>query len=447
MASISTEKTTGRRIVQFTGVDGRRRSIRLGKVNKKQAKTIRLKVEKLVAAAITGHAPDDETARWVAEIQIANTVLAKRLANMGLIQSTAQPPDADATTTIGQFTSDFIRQFRNTVKAGTVTTWRHARRLLLEHFDPDMPISQMTEGRAVEFRAYLMTRDHSRIPRARKLSESTIRRRCGCLRQMFEHAVALEMISKNPFVSKRIPTTAPRLPQKAIVLPELSSRIMEHLPDHRWRLLFALARWGGLRVPSEPRRLKWCDVDWKRLQLTVSSPKTEHLAGHERRVIPIFPELLRPLQEAWDAAEEGQELVLPFTLDRTGASFRKPLIAAIRAAGSEPWPKLFNALRATRDTELREQFPSHVVDAWIGHDEAIAKKNYLQVTDEHYQRAAGGALQNPVQYPAALDCTSSQEKSATPEKPQELPPSAAPCEGVREYGVGDTGFEPVTSAM
>ena len=40
-------------------------------------------------------------------------------------------------------------------------------------------------------------------------------------------------------------------------------------------------------------------------------------------------------------------------------------------------------MRATRDTELRESFRSHEVDAWIGHDEAVAKRNDLRITDQH----------------------------------------------------------------
>ena len=46
----------------------------------------------------------------------------------------------------------------------------------------------------------------------------------------------------------------------------------------------------------------------------------------------------------------------------TGTALRKPLLAGIKAAGAEPWPKLWTALRATRDTELRETFPVHVVE-------------------------------------------------------------------------------------
>ncbi|RMF38914.1 MAG: hypothetical protein D6753_15005 [Planctomycetota bacterium] len=53
----------------------------------------------------------------------------------------------------------------------------------------------------------------------------------------------------------------------------------------------------------------------------------------------------------------------------------------------EPWSMPFQNLRATRRTELEEIYPSHVIDAWLGHTTAVANRHYLQVTDEHWQRA------------------------------------------------------------
>ena len=61
----------------------------------------------------------------------------------------------------------------------------------------------------------------------------------------------------------------------------------------------------------------------------------------------------------------------------------------IRKAGIEPWPKLFQNLRSTRETELAEQYPLHVVCAWIGNSQPVAAKHYLQVTEGHFRQAAG----------------------------------------------------------
>lgn len=48
---------------------------------------------------------------------------------------------------------------------------------------------------------------------------------------------------------------------------------------------------------------------------------------------------------------------------------------------------LFQNLRSTRETELAETFSLHVVTAWLGNSQLIAAKHYLQVTDEHFQKA------------------------------------------------------------
>ena len=71
----------------------------------------------------------------------------------------------------------------------------------------------------------------------------------------------------------------------------------------------------------------------------------------------------------------------------TNANLRTQLRRIIRKAGLEPWPKLFQNLRASCETELMQRFPAHVVTAWIGHTEAIAQKHYLQVTEDDFQAA------------------------------------------------------------
>ena len=67
----------------------------------------------------------------------------------------------------------------------------------------------------------------------------------------------------------------------------------------------------------------------------------------------------------------------------TNANLRTQLLKIIARAGLKPWPKLFQNLRATRRTELQERFPTHVVNAWLGHDTEVAEKHDLQVTDAH----------------------------------------------------------------
>lgn len=69
---------------------------------------------------------------------------------------------------------------------------------------------------------------------------------------------------------------------------------------------------------------------------------------------------------------------------------------------------------ASRQTELAERFPSHVVCDWLRNSEDIARKHYFQTTDDHFARAvdAAKAKQNPKQPVTVSSRDDSQPKSA-----------------------------------
>ena len=110
---------------------------------------------------------------------------------------------------------------------------------------------------------------------------------------------------------------------------------------------------------------------------------------------------VRPHPEAvFYGAPEGAVHVITRYRD-SNANLRTLFTKIIRRAGLEPWSKLFQNLRSTRETELAEEFPMHVVCSWIGNSKAVAAKHYLQTTEEHFQRAITTkeqAVQNPVRY-------------------------------------------------
>ena len=88
-----------------------------------------------------------------------------------------------------------------------------------------------------------------------------------------------------------------------------------------------------------------------------------------------------------------------------------------------------------------------MVDTWIGHNEEVAKKNYLQVTEDHYLQFTSKAKQKAKQQVAAPRRTESQTKTTTPENTRELLHAATPCDSVHEAKVGATGLEPVTPCL
>ena len=67
MASICNDPN-GRRRILFVAPDGQRKCIRLGKISRRAAETIKTKVEDIQSCSISGCALSNETAKWVAEV-------------------------------------------------------------------------------------------------------------------------------------------------------------------------------------------------------------------------------------------------------------------------------------------------------------------------------------------------------------------------------------------
>jgi len=115
----------------------------------------------------------------------------------------------------------------------------------------------------------------------------------------------------------------------------------------------------------------------------VPSPKTEHHKGKAYRLMPLFPEL-RALLEPVCPSQPPSDLPVITRYRMSNIQLRKRFLATMERARISAWPRLFQNLRASRETELVEQFPGHVVAAWLGHSVMVAEAHYLQVTDEHF---------------------------------------------------------------
>ena len=279
-----------------------------------------------------------------------------------------------------------------------------------------------------------------------------MRRSCGVAKQWFKAAVRSKTLPDNPFADQ-VAAVKANTKRFHFISGEQAEAILDACPDTEWRLLFALARHGGLRVPSEALGLKWTDIDWANGRFVVSSPKTEHHQGHESREVPLFPELLPHLREAFEQAEPGTEFCITRYRDQK-VNLRTRLLWIIKRAGLKAWPKLWQNLRSTRETELADQFPAHVAAAWIGNSVAVAVKHYLQVTEDHFKQAAKKATQNPTS--KAHESSRNDSKTQMPSEAlgsvsssdcERLRPTATSCTPSEFQRMGDTGLEPVTSRV
>ncbi|KKL89720.1 hypothetical protein LCGC14_1911880, partial [marine sediment metagenome] len=229
-----------------------------------------------------------------------------------------------------------------------------------------------------------------------KLALPTARRRCGYAKQFFRHAVKKRFIERNPFVELKAATYGNREKFRFIDHATIQ-RIIETCPDGEWRAMVALARYGGLRCPSEILTLTWDAINWHRGRMRVRSPKTEHHEGGAFRDVPLFPELLTYLRELWEEAPKGENRVITrYDYNGQNTNLRTQFQKIIRRAGVEPWPKLWQNLRSTRETELAESFPMHVVCTWIGNSEAVARKILFNKRDPQSAKFYLSILKEPI---------------------------------------------------
>ena len=363
MASISQNKQTGRRVIQFQAPDGKRHTLRLGKVTRKQAEHMRLRVEQLPGVKMTDSPLDPDTAKWVCGL---DATMQKKLGAVGLIS---------IASAIGleNFIDAYIKG-RTDVKPSTKIMYGQTRRRLLGYFKPETLLRQITQPQAIEWRKHLATTG---------LSDNTIRQTTGIAKQFFAAAIKEGDLETNPF--EGLPCIVRSNPKRAyfITRPEAEA-VLNACPDAEWRLIFTLCRFGGLRCPSEVLRLTWDDIDFDRQRFLVHSSKTEHHEGHAHRQVPLFPEIADALRQLPQGL--SSHVITRYRL--TNVNLRTQLNRIIKKAGLEPWPKLFQNLRSNCETELAERFPLHVVTAWLGNSIAVAQKHYLQVTEAHIAEAS-----------------------------------------------------------
>ena len=427
MASIGNEPG-GRKRILFVARNRRRKTIRLGKVSQHQAETVRGHVENLVAAA-WGQAPPEETSRWVAGLP---DLWRKRLEAVGLVAAAEPKSAAEPKLTLGAFLDDYMAK-RADIKPSTRVALGQCIRYLTEHFGADKPLEDISAGDADEWRQYLISKG---------LADNTVRRRSGAAKQFFKAAMRKRLLAENPFTDLKAAVQGNSKREYFVTRAE-AQKVLDACPDAEWRLIFALCRFGGLRCPSEVLTLTWDDIHWAENRMTVHSPKTEHHPGQDSRLVPLFPELLPYLREVFEQAEPGTVPVIQ-RYRHTNQNLSTKLGRILHKAGLTRWPKLYQNLRSTRQTELTNDWPVHKVCAWLGNSPAVAFKHYLQKpTDDDYEKAAQKAAQHP-----AVKCFTEREgKTGDVQERPDLPQVTEVSTNVHKNRVGDTGLEPVTSCV
>ena len=453
MASIAKDNHGWR--ILFTAPDGARRTLRLGRVDRKAAESIRCHVEALLVAKTAGVPVRQETAVGLAGV---GATFRERLVRAGLVEAVGGPELrlADAVA------SYLSRQ--NHVKPASLVATRQALQNAIEYFGPGRLLGSITRGDADDFAMWLVHGARSRKQRHAPggLRPATALKRLERVRAFFRDAVRRRMLPDNPFEDVKGPR-ASDIDRQAYVSTEIVERLIDATPSLEWKLLLPMARYLGLRVPSEPFSLTWDCVDWERGQLRVPSPKTE-VHGKPWRVVPIMPPVRPHLEALFDATPSGRVYIFHELRQRdstraaergwwANVNLRQHLLRLIRRIGERPWPRLWHSLRASAETDLVARFPLHVVAAWLGNTPKIALRHYLRVTPEDCARAASEPWNTEKVAQKAAQQTA-EMGSILRKLPSQPIPESVPLQqdatqfcSIHPPKVAGTGFEPVTSRL
>ena len=425
MASIEYRKTTTR-VVAY--VQKQKQCFPLGRVTKKTAQRFASNIDTLLHESRCNLPASREVSNWLADLDGS---LYGLLVDRGLVE-----PRVKAGT-LSTFIDEYIEN-RTDVSERRTEKLRQAKRRLVDYFG-NVELRMITPGAADDYSRWLL----------KQLASTTAQKECQIAAQFFRHAYRKKFLLENPFDGVSVGTST-NDNRRAFVTRDVVSKVLDACPDWQWRTVVALARYGGLRCSSEVALLRWSDIHWDSDRFTITSPKTQRY-GKATRVVPIFPKLRRYLDEAFSLKpDESAEWVIPMLAGQPSKNLGTTFKRIIRRAGVDVWPKPFQNLRSSCQTELEQDCPTYVVCQWLGNTPAIANKHYLTVTEEHYSKAAqSGGLTGDSRgtQPPVTPCNQSHEKTRTPHEVRENATFAEVVGILENAQVAEAGLEPPTRGL
>ena len=214
MASVVT-RPNGHKWIQFTDSDSKRKTIRLGKSSKKDARSIATKVETILNAKARRLPMDLELCNWLSEI---TDDFHGKLAAAGLV------PKRESTQ-LKEFTDRYI-DTRDDIQPITLEKYKVISKRLVAFFGADRPINTINAGDAEDFRRFLSQVDAIN-------SENTIRKAISYCKTIFGYALKKELILKNPFFGQKS-STIPMSDRMYYVTLEQAEAVLDECPSIEW---------------------------------------------------------------------------------------------------------------------------------------------------------------------------------------------------------------------
>jgi integrase len=353
MSSLTYESKlrTGYRFRAYVAQDGGRRrlSIWLGDLPEKEAKAFQAHADAILEAQTAGIPIGRQTKQWIERLE---PVLRDKLQPIFAV-------DRPASYWIDKYRTEIAQDVQESTFCAIDDSLDHLARLFAT-----------TQIRAIGPEDLLAWQSELAKTRAK----STVGKIGRHIRAFFAWLVAQRAIDETPAAEL---ATTNDVGIKHFVDRSTIDTLLKTSIDEEFSALIVLARYAGLRIPSEIRTLNFSDVDRVTRRVKIRDRKRRR-----DREVPLFPELVNLLT---GSAQDG--LVLPALASVPASTLSSRFESLIAAAGLKPWPRLWHSLRASRETELVQQFGLKAASTWIGNSEAVALKSYLLITDDLWSKA------------------------------------------------------------
>ncbi len=353
--------------------NGRRRQIDLGKIDEAEAKYAAAMINLLVQQLSYTNVLRPELQAWVDNLPCK---LAVSLANAGLIEQ------KNVKYSIGELIDLFLIAYE---KSDWASSTKRRMRCSLRRF-PDFirekPVDFYLDRESSKTR--IMTINKALLDAGH--AKATVSKTNGDLSQVGNWAVGMGFIEFNPFSA--LPTPKAVNKDRNVDVPaETIIECIKVCGDPDLRIILALARFAGLRIPSELSQLNWTHYDVS--ENTLSALNNNKQGEDHRKTIPVWPILEKYLQEHWEeTAEKSESIVTQETLRVTAAAIRGRAERVIKKAGFQLWPRLFQNLRSSFENDLkRSGIPLADVAEMLGHSEKVQAESYLKLSKKDIDQA------------------------------------------------------------
>lgn len=312
-----------------------------------------------------GHTPE--------YIHIGNVTRAEALVRCAEIQQElANAPAITDEVTLSAWSRRFFAEC-GTVSRDTRQLYELTFARLIAHFG-DVPLDEVPESGARSFVTYL---EALRKGDGTAHSSSSINRHLRDARRIWAIAMEARLANANPFASRaakegrskhRVGVAFSRY----VPLTEFAT-ILKACPNESWRLIFNLARLGGLRR-NEIERADWSHIDLERRTMVVEGDEDAGARREgtkkRRRVVPIVPELYDVLVN--HPSRTGLLVVV------NQSNFERDARGIVERSGVEDYGKPLHSLRASFANDMMDRHPIQDVAEWLGHSVEVAMRHYRQ---------------------------------------------------------------------